>query len=93
MANKHTPLIPNPKSIELLTRAGMTSSSIATVIIADLKTKASYATISTLMGGICLIAVVGAFVYLVMNGHDIPAGSLLAVQVVAIFRQLIASRL
>ena len=93
MPGKPQALLPSPQVIQQLRSAGLSPEMLTALLVEDRRGKQQYALTSTVMGGICFAAVGGGFIYLVMNGHDIAAGSLLGVEVLAILKQMLSARL
>lgn len=53
----------------------------------------SYALTALICGAVCFLGVVGAFVYLVMQGHGVSAGALLGAGILGIVGSFIRARL
>jgi len=86
-------LLPSPAVIAGLIRSGMTPETIGLVINEDKKRKLIYALVNSVMGGICFLAIVGGFIFLVVHGFYMSAAALLATGVLAIIKQMLNARL
>jgi len=86
-------LLPSPDVIADLIRSGMTPETIVLVINEDKKRKMTYALVSSVMGGVCFLAVVAGFIFLVVHGFYKSAAGLLATGVLAIIKQMLTARL
>lgn len=86
-------LLPSPQIIKQLAEAGLTPELLTQVIIEDRRGKQRYAERNSIMGGICFVAVVIAFTYLVMHGHEKMAGGLMCTEVLAIIRMMLGARI
>jgi hypothetical protein len=90
----HKPaLLPNPDVIADLIRSGMTPEAIVLVINEDKKRKMVNAVVSSVMGGVCFLAVVLGFIYLVVHSFYKSAAGLLATGVLVIIKQMLTARL
>jgi len=94
MAGKQpSALLPSPEVIAQLAEAGLDPATLATILIEHHKSKAQYAMTMGLMGGFCFLCSVGGSIYLGMQHHEKLALTLLGVEVLAIVKQMIGSRL
>jgi hypothetical protein len=93
MGDQRPALLPNPEVIADLIRSGMTPETIVLVINEDKKRKLTYALVSSVMGGVCFLAIVLGFIYLVVHGNYKSASGLLATGVLAIIRDMLKARL
>jgi hypothetical protein len=86
-------LLPHPDVIADLLRSGLTPETIVLVINDDKRRKMIYALVNSIMGGLCFLAVIAGFVYLVAHGFYKSASALLATGVLAIVKQMLGARL
>jgi hypothetical protein len=94
MADKQpSALLPSPEVIAQLAKAGLDPQTLSTILMEHHRSKAQYATAMGLMGGFCFLCSVGGSIYLGMQHHEKLAFTLLGVEVLAIVKQMIGSRL
>jgi len=86
-------LLPSPDVIADLIRSGITPETIVLVISEDKKRKLIYALVNSVMGGICFLAIILGFIFLVVHGFFKSSAALLATGVLAIVKQMLAARL
>jgi hypothetical protein len=82
-------LLPNPEVLRQLQDVGLSPETVVRLIDADQRRKLLYAITNSVMGGICFLAIIVAFVYLVMKGHPKSAGAVLAAGILAIIREML----